>query len=209
MLVPKRFEDELAAHKQAGVLQEVRPESLPAELVKLGDLGSINLIVLSCCDGHQFMDITQHTKACCESAKSNFGLNSMSNDCFHWKTENGGPYALSIPALRNRVWRDHTDKVDVNILASMEQGMSLKKLNVALLIGHAVCGAAKDHLQSLQEYEDHLARAKDIIMSTFGLPRTQVLGWLQLHRHVGRKTHHLDFSRVRERPTYLSLAHAA
>ena len=196
MRIPDHFEVSIRDHKAAGYLREVEPESLPVELMKLGKLSTINLFVISCSDGHQFRDITRHTFDCFQQAKTHFGLQTMADDCFHWKTENGGPFALTVPELGTRRWRDSEVRIDHALLSWIEESMSLKKLNVGLLQPHCVCGKTRDVFGCFAQYEDALAEAKELVMREFGLPTRQVICWLQTHRACGRQTHHLDFSGV-------------
>ena len=206
MLIPQSFDDEIAAHKSRGYLQEVRPESLPVELMKIGDLASIRLFVLSCCDGHQFLDITRHTQTCWNAAKQTLGIKEITEDCLHWRTENGGPFALSHKKLTTQYFRGDPVPVDKSILLTMEKGMRLKGIPVVLHIGHSVCGMVKDDFDSIAAYEDHLVIAKDRVMKELGLGRSQVISWLQVHRSIGRRTHHLDCSLIRERGSLLKVA---
>lgn len=197
MKVPQSFEDLFPVLHATGVLQEIKPESLSKHIVNtVGDLRSVNLMVLSCCDGHQFMHVTERTRFCCDEAKRTLGVEGVTNDCFHWRTENGGPFVLSVPGLGIRRYRGETDHVDRNVLASMEEGMSLKKINVALLIGHTVCGKVKDTFGSLHEYSLYMARAKERLMKEFDMPSTNVITWLQAHREDGRHMYHVDFPRA-------------
>lgn len=205
MRIPEHFEIELAADKAGGVLQEVRPESLPVQLMQLGDIASLNLFVISCADGHQFRDITSHTFKCLDEAKRHYGLEAMCDDCFHWRTENGGPYVLSVPELQTGVLQRATTRRGkrVSILDStlywIEGAMSLKKTNVGLLEAHCVCGMTRELFTSLNQYEDMLASSKRILMTEFGLDTNHLLCWLQAHCSKGRKSHHLDFSVVADR----------
>ena len=194
MKVPASFETAFPALHAAGVLQEIRPESLSKHIVNtVGDLKAVNLMVLSCCDGHQFMHVTQRTKFCCDEAKRVLGVDGVTDDCFHWRTENGGPFVLSVPGLQTRRYRGEEDHVDRNVLASMEEGMNLKKINVALLIGHTVCGKVKDTFTSLDEYSIYMARAKERLMAEFEMPSTHIITWLQAHRQDGRHMYHVDY----------------
>jgi hypothetical protein len=200
MLVPQSYELSLAALQRAKVLEEIKPENLPKDIVKtIGPLSAINLQVLSCCDGHQFMHVTQHTQFCCEQAKRQLGVECLGDDCFHWKTENGGPFALSVPDLRTRTYRGRVNDVELNTFASMHEGMNLKKLDVVLLIAHMRCGKVHDLFTSPDDYCAALAKAKVRVMQEFGLPSGQVIAWLQVHRPTERSMFHLDHSTVAAR----------
>ena len=198
MRIPESFELGFSSLREKGVLQVIRPESLPKHIVRtVGDLSTVNLMVLSCCDGHQFMHVTQHTKFCCEEAKRQLGLECVADDCFHWRTENGGPFVLTVPSLEIDDYRGDPINVKRSALRTIERGMSLKEhINVVLLIGHCVCGMVKDVFRRPEEYSDHMARAKEVIMSEMDLPSNQVIAWLQGHHSVGREMYHTDYTSV-------------
>jgi hypothetical protein len=190
------------------ILKEVEPGSLPRQIMKIGghnSLAGINVCVLSCCDGHQFMDITQHTFECCGVAKAakqqELGLAGLGNDCFHWKTDNGGPFVLSHPELMVADYNGLPDYVDRSNLRAIQQAMHLKETNVVILIGHAVCGMMKPLVHTLDGYVSYMAAAKSRIMQEFGLPTEQVIAQLQCHRAEDkRRTYHVDYSEARALP---------
>lgn len=199
MLIPDHFEPGFSLLATKRVLQEIRPESLSRHIVKtVGNLPAVNLMALSCCDGHQFMHVTRHTQTCYEEAKKTLGLEALEDDCFHWRSENGGPFVLSVPEIKTRLYRGEVDNVERSVLATIDEGMNLKKLNVVLLIGHCMCGKVHTLFSDPEEYSDSMARAKERIMEEFGLPSNQVISWLQVHRADGRVMYHVDYSSVKE-----------
>jgi len=192
--------------EQRGVLKKIAPESLPRQIMKIGGLDNnsfagINILALSCCDGHQFMDVTQHTFRCCETAKKGLGLEGLSDDCFHWRTENGGPFVLSVPKLTERKYKEHFVRVDYDVLGSLQEGLSLKKLNVVLLIGHCICGKMMPLVERFEDYVSYMVRSKARIMQEFNLPSEQVIAQLQCHRLSGKRhTFHIDYSEAASLP---------
>ena len=195
MLIPENFEPAFDQLKSRGVLRLIRPGSLPQKIIDdIGELSSVNLIVLSCCDGHQFMNITGHTRDCCDEAKKLLGVASIGNDCFHWRTENGGPFVLTVPQLEYDWYRGERINVKAAILRSIERGRSLKQLDIVLMIGHGICAMVRDTFRHPEEYGEHMARAKEFMMSETGLPGNQVISWLQIHRRKGRRMYHVDHS---------------
>lgn len=198
MQIPADFESSFA-RLRSNVLQEIKPESLPKHLIKsIGPLSTVNLLVLSCCDGHQFMDITQRTKFCCEEMKRTLGMQSCNDDCFHWKTVHGGPFVLSVPSLKVQQYRGEPEFTERHVLREMEEAMDMKKLNVVLLISHAVCGKMRDTFTSAAEYIEKSVSAKERIMSWFKLPSEQVISWLQIRRQDSRRMYHIDYGAVRQ-----------
>lgn len=198
MLIPAEFESSFAQLRHTNILQEIKPESLPKHIIKtFSPLPTVNLLVLSCCDGHQFMDITQRTKFCCEEMKRTLGMSGHSGDCFHWKTVHGGPFVLSVPELKVQTYRGEPEYTERHVLREMEEAMDMKKLNVVLLISHSVCGKMRDRFKSGAEYVGKSVLAKERVMEWFNLPSTQVISWLQVHRQGGRRMYHVDYRAIR------------
>ncbi len=200
MRIPESYESGFSALGDQGVLQEIRPDHLSKLIITtVANLAAVNLMVLSCCDGHQFMHVTHHTQFCCTEAKRLLGVEGVADDCFHWRSENGGPFVLSVPEIKTRRYRGEVDNVERSVLASIDEGMNLKKLNVVLLIGHCRCGKVADIFREPGEYCDYMARAKERVMMEFGLPSNQVIAWLQVHHEAGRTIQHLDYHNLASR----------
>ncbi len=197
-MIPTSYERGFTLLKEAGLLQKIRPQDLSKIIMRnVGPLQHVNLLTLSCCDGHQFCDVTAHATGCFTEAKQMLGIELIGDDCIHWRSENGGPFVLSVPRLEIRLYRGEPDNVRRNIFASMHESMGLKKLDVVLLLAHCVCGKVAELFDSPVEYVRYLALAKENVMREFNLPSSQVIAWLQTHRRDGRRTYHLDYSGVR------------
>ena len=194
MRISTAYDKAFSALESGGVLQEIKPESLCKHIVKtIGALQRVNLQVLSCCDGHQFRHITQHTMGCCDEAKRALGLADIPDDCFHWRTENGGPFMLSVPEIKTHRFLGKETDFEHAILTSMNQGMNLKKLDVVLLIGHADCGMVKDRFTSPSDYSINMVRAAHRCIEIFPhIERSRVITWLQVHRQDGRRMYSID-----------------
>lgn len=197
MLIPEGFEAGFSALRKDGVLQKVRPESLPNWILRQQSrTEGINLSVCSCCDGHQFPDITGHTFAQCGAIQNIVHMSqTLPNDCFHWHTENGGPFVFSVPSIQTRTRKRQVTHVDENLLASIEEGMRVKKTQAILLISHAVCAKVATVFNSPNDYALHLARAKERVMCEFDLPKERVIAWLQVRRKKGPRLYHLNYSK--------------
>lgn len=199
------MENEFETLKKNGVLTAVVSSKLPREVIRTQHpptpqcVSEVRMSVLSCCDGHHMPDMMRYVGMLCEQIKETESLPSDTTICTHWKTENGGPFVLSVPQLQRRYYRGRAHAVDENILGSIKEGMDLKGSLAVLLIAHAICGKADPIFKTLTEYCVALSGAKDRVMEEFNLPRYRVITHLQIFRaRGGRSTHHLDCSALEE-----------
>lgn len=202
VLIPEAFEPEFRNFKNCGVLRPVEPEKLPRKMIKtFGKLANINFLAFSCSDGHQFQDTASHTFQTCshfrQLVKDQMGLSELADDCFHWFARNGGPFVLSVPQLAMRERQGKIDNVAHNTICEIEEGMSLKKLNVILLHPHVCCGKVANIFTRFDEYIRYAALAKERLMTEFNLESDQVILNPQIHCREGRRTFHADYSEVK------------
>lgn len=196
MRMSEAFEAELALLRNRGALQDINPGSLPTQIIRPHDKKALSIFVVSCCDGHQNGDIHRHVISCCAKSKARFG-EMIEEDCYHWKTCNGGPLVLSIPEIQTQVYKGETLHLDLQLFGCFEESRrrDMKGMDAVLLIGHARCAKADPYLSSLNEYCNSLVDAKKRFMVEFGLKSPQVITWLQTHRANGeRKAYHVNYS---------------
>jgi hypothetical protein len=192
MKIPSSFETELRKLEELKILRKINPELLPKQLVDNSGFPEVKVLVVSCCDGHQFLDITRHVGGV-------LGERGKGICCVHWRTENGGPFVLSVPSLSLRQYRGTSDRVDINLLAAMEESIHLKEIEVIILLAHAVCGKVKEQFTSLVQYCRALSDAKGRVMAEFNFPKEQVLTWIQLqYPDENRRTYHLSTSAMNQ-----------
>ncbi len=186
-------EAELALLRNSGVLQDINPCSLPTQIIRPYDKKAVSILVVSCCDGHQNADIHRHAINCCVQWKEQLGYLGE-EDCYHWKTCNGGPLVLSVPEIARQYYKGEVLHLDLQLFGCYEQSRTIKGMNSVLLIGHARCGMADPHLKTISEYCERLVKAKTRFMREFDLESAQVITWLQTHRLSGeRRAYHVDY----------------
>ncbi len=194
MRMTSSLEAELALLRKGGSLQDIQPCSLPTQIIRPHDKKAVSIFVVSCCDGHQNGDIHRHVINCCAQSKEKFGT-FAEEDCYHWKTCNGGPLVLSIPEISQQVYKGRTLHLDLQLFGCFEESRKLKGMDAVLLIGHVRCGKADPFLTSIHDYCTRLVDAKTRFMNEFNLHSTQVITWLQTHRKDGtRRAYHVDYS---------------
>src|SRR5579859_302386 len=104
--IPTMFEAELVQLKLNKVLRPVEPSEFPRRVLKIGgEIPEVSLSVLSCCDGHQFFDTVTMSESYCRGIIRSLKLPDETRMCAHWKTENGGPFVLSVPQAQTRTYK--------------------------------------------------------------------------------------------------------
>lgn len=207
MRMSQAFEAELALLRNRGALQDINPGSLPTQIIRPHDKKALSIFVVSCCDGHQNGDIHRHVIDCCGKSKARFQT-VIEEDCYHWKTCNGGPLVLSIPEIQTQMYRGQTLYLDLQLFGCFEESRrrDMKGMDAVLLIGHARCAKADPYLSSLNEYCNSLVDAKKRFMAEFGLKSPQVITWIQTHRQNGeRKAYHVNYSTYVAQPASLAM----